>query len=200
MNSRNPLIRSLALLSCIAFLGFILSRIVLASSFHPFHICVGEMEWNEGSKKWEVGLRLHPSDLATSFKRLTKKEWKEPGTSQLESNPFLKELGEFLETQVFLERIIDSEEKLEKASVSTKSKLTMVGTEEEKGWLWIYFELTDPSPIDLPKGSKSVLRIHHGLMLDDVENQTNSLLVRKGDDRLPLRFVIGESTKSISLP
>jgi len=30
---------------------------------HPFHICIGQMQWNPAESHWEVSLRLHPQDL-----------------------------------------------------------------------------------------------------------------------------------------
>jgi hypothetical protein len=30
---------------------------------HPFHVCIGQMQWNSAESYWEVSLRLHPQDL-----------------------------------------------------------------------------------------------------------------------------------------
>jgi hypothetical protein len=30
---------------------------------HPFHVCIGQMQWNPAESHWEVSLRLHPQDL-----------------------------------------------------------------------------------------------------------------------------------------
>src|SRR5262245_16128930 len=36
---------------------------------HPFHICVGQMQWNRETQRWEISIRLHPQDLETAMSR-----------------------------------------------------------------------------------------------------------------------------------
>ncbi len=138
--------------------------------YTPFHICVGEMEWNQESKKWEVSLRLHPSDLQAAVSRVAGK--------RIEIDPAQKappELVHYIESHFYLStkklEPNESREKLPELNVSNEvknakdpplwgkgninSKVNWVGMEAERGWLWLYFELI-PDEAAQPSAKKRV--------------------------------------------
>ncbi len=222
------------LFACLALFGSLHSS-VQGETPHPFHICVGEMEWNQESKKWEVSLRLHPSDLQAAVSRVAGK--------RIEIDPAQKappELVQYLESHFYLStKKFDPNESREKtpqlnvlpnsAKIAKdqpldgkgNSKVNWVGMEAERGWLWIYFELipdetAQPSvkeesvdgnqpasqpgtSIAEPAAPKAAnVFLTHRLLLADVENQTNTILIRQGKARHSLRYV--KNSESHPLP
>ena len=196
---------------------------VHGGELHPFHICIGEMEWNEAEGKWEISLRMHPSDLQTAVSRVA--------GSRVEIDPEKKEIPEltrYLQSHFRLgkeftepkgkigntdpkansdrKRNVDekpraqsSESKGENevASNGENSKLPdpdarfrWVGMELERGWIWVYFE------IDSPKEERELF-LTHQVLLKDVENQVNTIVVKRGDRRTSLRFVPGKESQKL---
>jgi hypothetical protein len=176
---------------------------------HPFHICVGEMDWDEERGCWEIALRLHAEDIQREMAKIDGKEVElQPG----ERPPALEKLLEahFFITQSLVDqkpdqRSLEPETKGLDASKQAEgtagnirlqgtkvSRLELVGTESSRGWFWVYFRLHE-SKQEIPEGSSSakvdlVRFLHHTILLDQVEGQSNTLLVRTGKQRKSLTF------------
>jgi hypothetical protein len=135
---------------------------------HPFHLCSGEMEFNAKTNRWEVALKMHPSDIETA---LRKKTGKKVDVAAKEGSP---ELSAYLTKHFQLTRA-------EPAKSDEQPKLEFVGVEIERGWLWVYFEL--PAPL-----GKGPVTLTHSVLLDEVEKQSNTILVRNKGNRASLHF------------
>jgi len=148
---------------------------------HPFHLCVGQMKWNSQSNSWEVSLRLHPQDLekALSEARSTEKPnervsvdddgFSDLATKYLGSRFFVRRTPQAMNAEEF-RAILQSETKPEPELVSS---IKWVGMEQERGWLWIHLELTQPSV--QPEQHK--LWFVHRVLLDTVERQENTIAI-----------------------
>ncbi len=174
------------------------SGTVPVQAAHPFHICIGEMEWNEEAKHWEVAVRLHPSDLQSAVRRVSKSEVSLP-----EDGKSIPELDAYLQDHFALISVEDSDsisreeqrrlldlEQIRKDDPDRLSRLKFVGAEHQRGWTWIYLEMTPPK-------KEQDLVLLHRLLLEDVEGQTNTLVVRRGDHRVSMRFVASEPIQKL---
>ncbi len=138
---------------------------------HPFHLCSGEMEFNTKTGRWEVAIKLHPSDLETAIR---KKAGKKVDVTIKEGSP---ELLDYL-TKHFALSIAEPAEKADK---NEQGKIEFVGAEMERGWLWLYFEIPAPE-------GKGAVSLTHTILLDEVEKQSNTILVRNSGKRASLHF------------
>ena len=163
---------------------------------HPFHISIGEMEWNATSQKWEVAVRVQSTDLQTAMRRFTKTEVNVDG----ENIP--DELVVYLNEHFYLSNATPAESRKQEANASksksrslsersNRSDLKWVGHEVERGWMWLYFELTPP------KTSKE-LYLTNALLLEVVEGQVNTMLVRCAEKRHSIQTTA--RTQSEKLP
>ena len=59
-------LRLLLIVSGICWGGLATSQVLAESVVHPFHISVAEMEYNPKSKRFEVSLKMHASDLESA--------------------------------------------------------------------------------------------------------------------------------------
>ncbi len=164
---------------------------------HPFHICIGEMEWNQETLSWEVSLRIHPDDLQRAVSRcagerieLKLGEESQPQVmSYLQSHFYLRSGDEGsnvrqLDSQGNSTQASQSEASRVEGSDSAhthRSTLKWHGSEMEKGWMWIYLELTPPQAL-------GPLHLVHEVLLDDVEKQSNTMVILRGDKMQSLRF------------
>jgi hypothetical protein len=164
---------------------------------HPFHICIGEMEWNQETLSWEVSLRIHPDDLQRAVSRcagerieLKLGEESQPQVmSYLQSHFYLRSGDEGsnvrqLDSQGNSTQASQSEASRVEGSDSAhthRSTLKWHGSEMEKGWMWIYLELTPPQ-------APGPLHLVHEVLLDDVEKQSNTMVILRGDKKQSLRF------------
>jgi hypothetical protein len=195
--------------TCFAFLLALFVAIVPFPANHPFHICVGEMDWDDQRGCWEVALRLHAEDLQHAMAKVGRK------AVELQPGDLPPELGKVLEDHFFITESL-ADQKPNKGSsqptpddgkqhqqatadaegnrsLGTKvSRLELVGTEASRGWFWVYFRLYESKP-ESPEGSPSakadrIRFLHHTILLDQVEDQSNTLLVRQGNLRKSLTF------------
>ena len=145
---------------------------------HPFHLCSGEMEFNPKTKRWEVAMKMHPSDIETV---LRKKTGKKIDVAAKEGSP---ELVDYLSKHFQLVCAEPAKSKPAENNAAEKSeqqKLDFVGAEIERGWLWVYFEVPAPE-------GKGAITLTHSVLLDEVEKQSNTILVRNKGKRASLHF------------
>lgn len=148
---------------------------------HPFHLCVGQMKWNSQSNSWEVSLRLHPQDLEKALSAERSKDkpnervsvdddgFSDLATKYLGSRFFVRRTPHAMNAEEF-SAILQSETKPDPELVSS---IQWVGMEQERGWLWIHLELTQPSV--QPEQHK--LWFVHRILLDAVERQENTIAI-----------------------
>ena len=133
-------------------------------ALHPFHTSVAELEYNVKSKRIEVSLKLHSTDMDNALSAVMGKR------VDVEKDKIDKELTEYLESHFYLlpESAAKAEEITEKTPLS---KVHFVGKELEKGWLWVYFEM------ELPKTDEE-LALVNTLFLERIKDQINTISVR----------------------
>jgi hypothetical protein len=182
----------------------ILMALASVASAHPFHICVGQMRWNEEEKYWEVSLRLHPQDLEQSMQRWRLSQSRDEldkgrpveallAGCRVEDPHFETHAIEFLNQNFFLYHQ-DADKKLVHSQGSEgsssdesnpKSRLVWVGKEYEKAWVWLHMELHPPTQ----RSSDSQLYLCHKVLLGEIPEQENSVLVEQsGRQRFSLQF------------
>ena len=189
----------------------ILMALASVVSAHPFHVCVGQMRWNEEEKYWELSLRLHPQDLEQSMQRWRisqSRDELEKGRPveallagcRVEDPDFESHAIEFLNQNFFLyhreagEKLNHSEGSLEASSneANSKSKLVWVGKEYEKAWVWLHMELHPPKQ----PASDSRLYLCHKVFLGEIAEQENSVFVEQsGRQRFSLQFKGNDTAK-----
>lgn len=162
---------------------------------HPFHLCVGQMTWNPREEIWEVSLRLHPQDLEKALSN----EWYRDKPSQhvsIEDDNFPEIAKKYFGSHFFIRRspaalksaelkaILESSKskswaKMEDTSTKKdeidpeQSSLKWVGTEQERGWLWIHLELIAPR-FD---ATRQKLWMVNRILVDSVERQENTVAI-----------------------
>ena len=188
---------------------------------HPFHVCVGQMQYNPQSSRWEVSLRMHPRDLELALSEFHRKN------ISREEEGFPKYAIDYLENQFFLvcfpgsqdiksvgERIsaipplrsLEEKEFPEKefsaessggADREDRSRLEWVGIENQRGWVWIHLELIPPKQSE----SKGSLYLVHRIFLDRIEQQENSVaILATRTDRSSLQFKKGKAVQAFVSP
>ena len=174
-----------------------LARLQASELAHPFHICIGEMEWNAKNGTWEVSLRLHPADLQKAVSRQAGKQVNiAVGT---EEQP---EVMAYLQSHFYLvgqdpvvrdpadrtasEPAANGSASPDATADSEVSRLKWLGSEMEKGWIWLYVELTPPR--STPPRSTPPLDLVHDLLVDEVDGQSNTMVFLHGEQRKTLRF------------
>ena len=158
---------------------------------HPFHLCVGQMKWNNDSKSWEVSLRLHPQDLESA---MTTEIYGNSAGKKVttEDTDFPTMVTKFLNRHFFLRRTPIAMKSDELAAIlrgeanseivgngmpeeqrELRSQLTWVGMEQERGWLWLHFEMSQPQcDVQLQK-----FWLTHSVLLESVEKQENTIAI-----------------------
>ena len=173
----------------VALLGWV--TLTSVSFSHPFHLCVGQMKWNESSKRWEVSLRLHPQDLELAMHLdHAKANPSDPKKFSTEDTDFPEHAIEYINQHLFLRRsptamtqkelqaVLNAEASSASKSEETRSlrsASTWVGMEQERGWLWIHLELEQPQILANEK-----LWMNNSLLLDHVARQENTMSVDPG--------------------
>jgi hypothetical protein len=187
--------------------------LVSCANAHPFHICVGQMRWNEEEKYWELSLRLHPQDLEQSMQRWRLSQSRDElqkgrpveallAGCRVEDPDFEIHAIAFLNQHFFLyhqeadKKPVRIEEVMGTSSNEphAKSKLVWVGKEYEKAWVWLHMELHPPQQ----PSSDSRLYLCHNVLLGEIPEQENSVLVeQQGRQRFSLQFKGNEVAKPL---
>lgn len=183
---------------------------------HPFHVCVGQMQYNPQGARWEVSLRMHPRDLELALSDFNRK------SISREDEDFPKYVIDYLENQFFLARFGDSQDlKVISERISAipplrsleakesprgveggpdledRSRLEWVGSESQRGWLWIHLELIPPKESE----SKGSLYLVHRIFLDRIEAQENSVaILHTRTSRNALQFKKGRGVLAFVVP
>lgn len=165
---------------------------------HPFHVTTAEARWNPESGRLELSVRCHPIDLENAIRKMTGKQ------IDLDKTPEVDNLITDYLNQHFILRDPAKEDK-ESANLKIKqpaektkaeaqlglAKLHWVGKEIDAKWAWLYFELE-------PESGAGDLTLTNTLLMEVLEDQTNTVLVLQGSKRKSLLF--RANTKTLSFP
>ena len=177
---------------------------------HPFHLCVGQMKWSSENQVWEVSLRLHPQDLETAMtadllaaNRSSKVSIDESNFAELALPYFEKcfflrrtpsamnrnELASILKQDAQESERKESEHKVSEHKESAdRSSLKWIGMEQERGWLWIHLEMSQPK---LESGRQK-LWISNALLLSTVNKQENTMSIQPDQrPKVSMQFRLG---------
>lgn len=162
---------------------------------HPFHISTAEIEWNPETRRFEVSLKLHASDLEHALSRLTGRQ------VHVEDNDIGEEIERYLNDCFYVTRLNGSSPPDHHVSQATvpRSKTRWVGKEMEATWIWLYFELEIPeavtAPLRAPSGNPEATRKSgEGLVLvnkvlqEFVDEQINTVSARVAGKRHAMRM------------
>jgi hypothetical protein len=167
--------------------------LITPASAHPFHLCTGEMRWKADTERWEVGLKIHPQDLIRAIEAKTGKKIDLDGKKDVEV------MSNYMASQFYFDfgKDANSVQKVSETEFTAiRERFKWVGLEEEKGWVWIYFELSTPK---MEKGGEAEsLWLTNQLLLDAIDKQENSVLLKRGEERLSLQF--SEQQRSAEIP
>ncbi len=141
---------------------------------HPFHTSVAELEYNVESKRIEVSVKLHSTDMDNALSAVLGKR------VDIEKDQVDKELMKYLESHFYLlpESAAKAEEITEKTPLS---KVHFIGKESDKGWLWVYFEM------ELPETDET-LALVNTVFLDRIKDQINTVSVRANAKRQSMKM------------
>lgn len=143
---------------------------------HPFHVSLAEAEWNAESKKLEIALRLHPTDLEDALSQRAKQRISLETTEDVDSL-----IRDYL-AEAFV--VTDTDD--------TPATLEWVGKEIEVTWAWVYFE------IPLQAGPDGVT-IRNAVFFELLEDQANLITLRSGKQRHSLTFTRDDPEATVSL-
>ncbi len=144
---------------------------------HPFHVSIAEAEFNRSTKKLEVALRVHPSDLEAILSRRTKNRVDLDRTKDVDH----------LITQYVRETFVV------RPKGGEPLKLKWVGKEVDARYAWLYFEF----PCTAQPG---VWEVTDTILCDWLKDQSNTILFRQGDQRFSLNFRQEQPTRTLQLP
>jgi hypothetical protein len=162
------------------------------------------MQWNPSEKHWEVSLRMHPHDLEQALQAIHGKtvsqeqqDFQELATNFLSHQFFLIPLPKSITPAEANERIKQiplTRPSIEASTNTNLSQLQWIGMENERGWLWIHFELIPPPSME----PNDQLHLAHRIFLDRIEKQENSVAILfSRTDRSSLQFKKGQSVQAM---
>jgi len=163
---------------------------------HPFHVCVGQMEWNEEKQHWEVSLRVHPQDLERAVEQAQRKP------CSIEDPDFSDQVIPFFNKQFAIvdlpasksvSEVIAAMDSMDSKESPPRSDLRWVGMESERGWLWIHLEMIPPNKIAPDHPAWLV----HRIFLDTIDRQENSVRIINGTNRYSLQFQRGKEAQTM---
>ena len=173
-------------LACVVLGALGVVSLAKASASHPFHVCIGQMQWNAAEGFWEVSLRMQPQDLEKAMSSefgevisVEDKDFQERAVAYLNTQfliwrrPESETLARVTDalTEVALPRGLRTDES-DAAWPEDRSRLKWVGMEQEKGWIWLHFEMLPPK--DAVASSNWLV---HRVFLETVERQENSVSI-----------------------
>jgi|694.fasta_scaffold05574_8 hypothetical protein len=169
-----------------------------AMASHPFHVTTAEARWNPESGRLEISVRCHPIDLENALRKMTGKQIdldKTPEvdnliTDYLNQNFILRDPAKKAK-EIADPKIKQQAEKSKAEAQPGLAKLHWVGKEIDAKWAWLYFELE-------PESRVGDLILTNTLLMEVLEDQTNTVLVLQGTKRKSLLF--RANTKTLSFP
>lgn len=172
---------------------------------HPFHISSAEIEYDAGSDRLQVSLKLQAVDMEQALAKLAGKRIK------LEQADIDAWLVEYLDRHLYLTAVVpmdaegnpqpqraraqrppetgtsakeaegDSGQVAQAQRVPLRSRVHWVGSELKGAWMWIYFEL------ELPP-ARDDLQLVNTVLFDTNTGQINTVSVRHAGQRTTLKL------------
>ena len=184
-------------------LGLCLALLLLHNSLlsgktaanHPFHVATAETRWNLETKKLEVSIRCHPIDLETALRRRTGKKIDLDTTENVDEllTEYLREtfqlhqgpLPEPPPATAPTDALSIPQNSTDTPTAAPKdsnvAKLHWVGKEIDMKWAWLYLELE-------PKDLSQELHLTNTILMDVLDDQSNTVIIRLGTQRQSLMF------------
>lgn len=185
-------------------LGFLLALWLLHNSLlsdkaaanHPFHVATAETRWNLETKKLEVSIRCHPIDLETALRRRTGKKIDLDTTENVDEllTEYLREtfqlrqgpLPEPPPAAAPADALSIPQNSTDTPAAATPkdsnlAKLHWVGKEIDMKWAWLYLELE-------PKDLRQELHLTNTILMDVLDDQSNTVIIRLGTQRQSVMF------------
>lgn len=172
---------------------------------HPFHISSAEIEYDAGSDRLQVSLKLQAVDMERALAKLAAKRIK------LEQADIDVWLVEYLDRHLYLTPAVavdvqgnsliqgplaqgppaqvpplpdaeeDADQLLQASRDPLRSRVHWVGSELKGAWMWIYFEL------ELPP-ARDNLQLVNTVLFDTNTSQINTVSVRHASQRTTLKL------------
>jgi len=188
-----------SLLAMLLTLILVTTTSTLTRGAHPFHVSVAEAKWNPDTGRLEVSIKCHPIDLENALRLKTKEKIDLDHTENIDEL-----LAEYVRNHFRIEEVPpgqkpvadDANSNISPTPVDAKpsdkttnpnpakplfAKFHWVGKEVELKWAWLYFEL-ELSP------QKSELYLTDTLLMDVLEDQSNSVVIHSGPKRQSMMF------------
>lgn len=194
---------------------------------HPFHVATAETRWNLDTKKLEVSIRCHPIDLENALRRRTGKKIDLDTTENIDQllADYLRDTFQIHQSPNPGEAI-PSVPSASRSSASPSSdpltnppnnpsnsvphpsppasstlpesdsrpaKLHWVGKEIDLKWAWLYIELE-------PKDLQQKLYMTNTILMDVLDDQSNTVIIRLGTERQSLIFLQKKRTLPFPRP
>ena len=185
---------------------FTCSNISIAN--HPFHVATAETRWNMETKKLEVSIRCHPIDLETALRRRTGKKIDLDTTENVDEllTEYLRETFQLhqgplpapppaaspTEALNVPKNSTDAPTSNSKTE-SNLAKLHWIGKEIDMKWAWLYIELE-------PKDLNQEQHMTNTILMDVLDDQSNTVIIRLGTERQSLMFHQKKRTLSFPRP
>lgn len=190
---------------------------------HPFHVATAETRWNLETKKLEVSIRCHPIDLENALRRRTGKKIDLDTTENIDQLlvEYLRDTFQIHHSPNPRETVQpapnagspsnaplatpqkDSDNSMLQPSPSNPStlpepdsrlaKLHWVGKEIDLKWAWLYIELE-------PKDIQQELYMTNTILMDVLDDQSNTVIIRLGTERQSLIFLQKKRTLPFPRP
>lgn len=201
-------------LGCLWAFTCVLLLATSSSAHHPFHVATAETRWNLETKKLEVSIRCHPIDLETALRRRTGKKIDLDTTENVDQllTEYLRETfqlhqgplpapapGPTPEAALSTPNVSTDASAKEtqtdapsaaatatsnaaaKTTDAKLAKLHWVGKEIDMKWAWLYLEL---EPADM----QQELHMTNTILMDVLDDQSNTVIIRLGSQRQSLMF------------
>ncbi len=133
---------------------------------HPMAVSLAEIEYNATTESLEVALRCYPEALDRAIKKF-RRETKEVSEDSSEQ----EWMTAYLEANV---RLWEAPPPGARSTPMPKVRYRWVGQEEERGAVWLFFEIPW-------KGSMDRLMVRSTIPFDIFPEQLNTVIISKGD-------------------
>jgi hypothetical protein len=182
-----------------------ISPFALAS--HPFHVATAETKWNLETGRLEVSIRCHPIDLETALGKIAGKKVDLDKTENVDAllTTYLEQNFKIHQGSLPADPQNDKPSTLEPTALPSAAdlnsanqktttqnlaakdidqslaKLHWVGKEVDLKWAWLYIEI---EPADL----EQELHLTNTILMDVLDDQSNTVIIRLGNQRQSLMF------------
>ena len=211
--------RSINVWQVCLFVSLLLGISSVAFASHPFHVATAETKWNLETGRLEVSIRCHPIDLETALGKIAGKKVDldktenvdallttyldqnfkmhqgplpvaptngKPGALEPTALPSAADLN-------LARKESATEDKAAKEIDKSLAKLHWVGKEVDLKWAWLYIEI---EPADL----QQELHLTNTILMDVLDDQSNTVIIRLGNQRQSLMFNQKKRTFPFPLP